>query len=227
VSLLRLYLDVETYRPRKEDAFINEEVIAIGVIEDWTRYDPESTSIKCEESEASGVGCVLRFFMIWGNNNDEGELVRSFYKYFMKVIMEVKNRAGIRKNRIIVVGFNVLRYDIPLLIQKGFEHKVDSLDRLNALWHDTFVIDYLQTTLPFNRMKFKDLRLERMVELARKASLNVEELHGSGEDVVKWYVEGHYDDIIEHLRRDLETVRVIDLNFRKFYSTLVKALESQ
>ena len=92
-----MYLDVETYRPRKEDTFINEEVIAIGVIEDWTRYDPESTSIKCEESEASGVGCVLRFFMIWGNNNDEGELVRSFYKYFMKVIMEVKNRAGIRK----------------------------------------------------------------------------------------------------------------------------------
>jgi hypothetical protein len=89
------------------------------------------------------------------------------------------------------------------------------------------VIDYLQTTLPFNRMKFKDLRLERMVELARKASLNVEELHGSGEDVVKWYVEGYYDDIIEHLRRDLEAVRVIDLNFRRFYSTLAKVLESQ
>jgi len=214
-----LYLDVETYRPRKEDAFINEEVIAIGVIEDWTRYDPESTSIRCEEGEASSVGCVFRFFTIWGNNNDKGELVRSFYKYFM----EVRNRADF----IVVVGFNVLRYDIPLLIQKGFEHKVDSLDRLNALWHDTFVIDYLQTTLPFNRMKFKDLCLERMVELARKAGLNVEELHGSGEDVKKWYVEGRYDDIIEHLRRDLEAVRVIDLNFRKFYSTLVKALESQ
>jgi hypothetical protein len=214
-----LYLDVETYRPRKEDAFINEEVIAIGVIEDWTRYDPESTSIKCEEGEASSAGCALRFFTIWRNNNNEGKLVRSFYKY----LMEVRNRADF----IVVVGFNVLRYDIPLLIQRGFEHEVDSLDRLNALWHDTFVIDYLQTTLPFNRMKFKDLRLERMVELARKASLNVEELHGSGEDVVKWYAEGHYDDIIEHLRRDLEAVRVIDLNFRKFYGTLVKALKPQ
>jgi hypothetical protein len=214
-----LYLDVETYRPNKESAFIKEKIIAIGVIEDWTRYDPESTSIRCEEGEASSVGCVFRFFTIWRNNNDEGELVRSFYKYFM----EVKNRVDF----IVVVGFNVLRYDIPLLIQRGFEHKVDSLDRLNALWHDTFVIDYLQTTLPFNRMAFKGLSLERMVELARKASLNVEELHGSGEDVVKWYAEGHYDDIIEHLRRDLEAVRVIDLNFRKFYGTLVKALEPQ
>jgi len=104
---------------------------------------------------------------------------------------------------------------------------VDSLGTLNALWHDTFVIDYLQTTLPLNGMTFKGLSLERMIKLARKASLNVEELHGSGEDVVKWYVEGHYDDIIEHLRRDLEAVRVIDLNFRKFYGTLVKALEPQ
>jgi hypothetical protein len=214
-----LYLDVETYRPNKESAFIKEKIIAIGVIEDWTRYDPESTSIRCEEGEASSVGCVFRFFTIWRNNNDESELVRSFYKYFM----EVRNRADF----IVVVGFNVLRYDIPLLIQKGFEHEVDSLERLNALWHDTFVIDYLQTTLPFNRMKFKDLRLERMVELARKASLDVEELHGSGEDVVRWYVEGHYDDVIEHLRRDLEAVRVIDLNFREFYGTLVKALEPQ
>jgi hypothetical protein len=214
-----LYLDVETYRPRKEDAFINEEVIAIGVIEDWTRYDPESTSIKCEEGEAASAGCALRFFTIWRNNNNEGKLVRSFYRY----LMEVRNRADF----IVVVGFNVLRYDIPLLIQKGFEHEVDSLDRLNALWHDTFVIDHLQTTLPFNRMKFKDLRLERMVELARKASLNVEDLHGSSEDIVRWYAEGHYDDIIEHLRRDLEAVRVIDLNFRKFYGTLVKALKPQ
>jgi hypothetical protein len=214
-----LYLDVETYRPNKESAFIKEKIIAIGVIEDWTRYDPESTSIRCEEGEASSVGCVFRFLTIWRNNNDESELVRSFYKYFM----EVRNRADF----IVVVGFNVLRYDIPLLIQKGFEHEVDSLERLNALWHDTFVIDYLQTTLPFNRMAFKDLRLERMVELARKASLDVEELHGSGEDVVRWYVEGHYDDVIEHLRRDLEAVRVIDLNFREFYGTLVKALEPQ
>ncbi len=214
-----MYLDVETYRPNKESAFIKEKIIAIGVIEDWTRYNPESASIRCKEGEASSVGCVFRFFTIWRNNNDEGELVRSFYKYFM----EVKNRADF----IVVVGFNVLRYDIPLLIQRGFEHKVDSLDRLNALWHDTFVIDYLQTTLPFNRMTFKGLSLERMVELARKASLNVGDLHGSGEDVVKWYVEGRYDDIIEHLRRDLEAVRVIDLNFKKFYCTLVKALESQ
>ena len=214
-----MYLDVETYRPNKESAFIKEKIIAIGVIEDWTRYDPESTSIRCEEGEASSVGCVFRFLTIWRNNNDESELVRSFYKYFM----EVRNRADF----IVVVGFNVLRYDIPLLIQKGFEHEVDSLERLNALWHDTFVIDYLQTTLPFNRMAFKDLRLERMVELARKASLDVEELHGSGEDVVRWYVEGHYDDVIEHLRRDLEAVRVIDLNFREFYGTLVKALEPQ
>ena len=217
--LLRLYLDVETYRPRKEGAFVNEGMIAIGVIEDWTRYDLESTGIKCGENEAPGAGCVLRFFTIWGNNNDEGELVRSFYRYFMGV----RNQADF----IIVVGFNVLRYDIPLLIQKGFKYRVDSLGRLNALWHNTLVIDYLQATLLFNGMAFKGLNLERMVEWARKAGLGVGELYGSGEDVVKWYEEKRYDDVVEHLGRDLEAVRVIDLNFRRFYTALVKALKPQ
>jgi hypothetical protein len=36
--MVRLYLDVETYRKRKEDAFVDEKVIDIGVIEDWTPY---------------------------------------------------------------------------------------------------------------------------------------------------------------------------------------------
>jgi len=31
---VRLYIDVETYRQRKEDAFTWEKVVAIGVIED-------------------------------------------------------------------------------------------------------------------------------------------------------------------------------------------------
>lgn len=214
---MRLYLDVETYRPRKEGAFVDEKVIAIGVVEDWTKYNPESASIKCEKNGPSGTGCVIRFFTSWENDNDEGALVRRFYEYFI----EINNK----NNLVITIGFNILRYDIPLLIQKGFEYRVESLDRLNVLWHNTFVVDYFQTTLPFNVMKFKGLNLEKMVMWAREAGLSLEELYGNGEDVVRWYIEGRYGDVIEHLRRDLEAIRTIDLNFRKFYSTLAKTLK--
>jgi hypothetical protein len=147
---VRLYLDVETYRPRKEGAFVDEKVIAIGVVEDWTKYNPESASIKCEKNGPSGTGCVIRFFTSWENDNDEGALVRRFYEYFI----EINNK----NNLVITIGFNILRYDIPLLIQKGFEYRVESLDRLNALWHNTFVVDYFQTTLPFQRDEIQGLK---------------------------------------------------------------------
>lgn len=42
---MRLYLDVETYRPRREDAFIQEKMIAIGVLGDLTPYDPKSSKV--------------------------------------------------------------------------------------------------------------------------------------------------------------------------------------
>lgn len=42
---MRLYLDIETYRPRKEDAFIGEKIIAIGLLEDRTPYVPEFSEI--------------------------------------------------------------------------------------------------------------------------------------------------------------------------------------
>jgi hypothetical protein len=64
-----------------------------------------------------------------------------------------------------------------------------------------------------------------MVVWARESGLSLEELYGNGEDVVRWYMEGRYGDVIEHLRRDLEAIRTIDLNFRKFYSTLAKTLK--
>lgn len=32
---MRLYLDVDTHRQREEDAFLQERVIAIGVLEDF------------------------------------------------------------------------------------------------------------------------------------------------------------------------------------------------
>ena len=40
--MVRFYLDLETYRPRKEDAFINERIISAGIILDETPYHENS-----------------------------------------------------------------------------------------------------------------------------------------------------------------------------------------
>ena len=46
--MTRLYLDIETYRRNRYDAFINERIIAISVLEDWTPYSEDSLSITSE-----------------------------------------------------------------------------------------------------------------------------------------------------------------------------------
>jgi len=98
--MVRLYLDIETYRKK---TFKDEKIIAIGVIEDWTPYKKESLE---EEGD-------LKKFSEWELNSEE-EVIRKFYSYVFDLI----NRADF----LVVVGFGILRFDIPLLIQKGVDY---------------------------------------------------------------------------------------------------------
>jgi len=205
---VRLYIDVETYRRRKKDAFINEKVIAIGVLEDKTRYTPESSSIWNEGDVA------FKFFTEW-EYDDERELILAFYKY-LRELVELWRRGKIRF--IEIIGFNILRFDIPLLVEKGFEHGAGNIAELNKLWYDTFAIDYLQASLPFNEMRFKDLSLRNLAERAKKTQIEIPEAHGTGKDVKKWYENKEYDKIIEHLKADLKITRIVDLNYKRIFN---------
>jgi len=68
--MVRIYLDIETYRPKKEDAFIHEKVIAIGILEDWTPYSPNSLNEPIEP----------QLFTEW-ELGSEKIVVEDFYKY--------------------------------------------------------------------------------------------------------------------------------------------------
>jgi len=188
---VRLYIDVETYRRRDEDAFVNEKVIAVGVLEDIAGPVPESPS-KC-----GGKDGVFRFFTEW-DCGSERELILAFYKYLRELVEQWRSGA-IRF--IEVIGFNILRFDIPLLVEKGVKYGAGSLAELNKLWYDTFTIDYLQASLPFNKMRFKGLTLRYLAEKAQEAGVKVPEAYGIGEDVRKWYENEEYNKIIEHLKK--------------------------
>lgn len=66
---MRIYLDIETYRPEVKKAFIYEKVISIGVLKDWTPYDPSSLNQSIEPS----------LFTEW-ELGSEGESLRVFTK---------------------------------------------------------------------------------------------------------------------------------------------------
>jgi len=120
---VRLYIDVETYRQRKEDAFTREKVIAIGVITDWTPYGPESAAVWDDDSVR------FHYFTEWSLGG-EAEVVQAFYDYLHSLVDHWRSGDIGFLN---VVGFNTLRSDIPLLVQKGVEHGVGDLAELNRL----------------------------------------------------------------------------------------------
>lgn len=182
--MVKLYFDVETYRPQGRGAFTEEKVIAIGVLEEQP-----------SDEEAS-----FKLFTEWKTGSEKAA-VGEFYRYL---------KALTGNDTVIVVGYNILRFDIPLLVQKGVEHGVGSLPELNKLWYNTYVIDLLQVTLPLNHMRFKGHSLEELSEKARSIALDIPEPYGKGADVAEWYEEGKYDEIEEHLKRDLGIIRAID-----------------
>ena len=189
----RLYLDVETYRPEKERAFVHERVIAIGAL-----FRRQSAA-RC-----SGHDVNYFLFTEW-KYGSEFNLISEFYGWFIKLIQSEK---------IIVIGFNILRFDIPLLIQKGVEYGVGNIAELNRLWHNTHTIDYQQAVLPYYD-GFP--RLEDLVEAASKAGIDVPKPYGSGKEVKVWYEKGEYDNIEKRLQTELNALCVIDLNFKRIY----------
>lgn len=208
-NMVRIYLDVETYRPRKkEDAFVNERVIAIGLLEDYTPHTTDSLN--------KPVNKLL--FKEWELGSEE-KVIRDFYRYLMGVIMSKKDKS------LTIVGFNILRMDIPLLIQKGVEYETKSMEgmgKLNQLWHNTFTIDFLQVLLSANKLEFKGLKLTKVFKLIRD-ELNYKDaplVEEHGEEVAKAYEEKRYGDIEQWLMQDLYATRYLDLS-----GALVKLIE--
>lgn len=204
---MRLYLDVETYRL---EAFANEKIIAIGVIEDWTPYHPSSTEIW------DPPNVIFRFFTEW-ELGSEDRVVTEFYRYLSGLLDRWERNEIAFIN---IVGFNILRFDIPLLVQKGVEYGAGSLMNLNSLWFNIPIVDYFQIMLLINEMKFKGLKLAFITEKARIVGVNVPEPYGSGGDVRRWYEGKYYNEIVKHLERDLEIIRIIDLNYKQVLRAL-------
>jgi len=200
---MRLYLDIETYRPKKDDVFIDEKIIAIGIIEDWTSYI-ECSSVNDERKTNTF------YFKEW-EYGDEKNIICEFYKYLNKL-----KDSQYKKNRFLeVIGFNILRFDIPLLIQKGFKYGVDGIENLNKLWHGTFVKDYFQICLPLNNMMFKNLKLTLLTDKLKNIGVDIPEPYGLSENIAELYKNNRYDEIIKHLETDLSIIRIVDLNSKK------------
>lgn len=184
--MVRLYFDIETYR---QGSAFNDKIIAIGIIEDWTPFRESSLSRGVDIHIFSKKNC--------GN---ESKIVHEFYKYIRVVSSRAKSLS--------IIGFGILRFDIPLLIQKGYEYGVDSLSELNRFfWHDIRTIDLFQVMLPTNSMRFKGNSLREIVRRANDIGLPIPQLYREGKEVKTLYEKGEFDEIEKHLVGDLKAIR--------------------
>ena len=97
-----------------------------------------------------------------------------------------------------LVGHNILRFDIPVLIYRAFENGLGSLNDLTTIFIDSFPVDTIQCLLPSNNLYFKGLGLN---DCARY--LGIEMKGCPGGEIAKHYEQGDYDEIIRHNIEDV------------------------
>jgi hypothetical protein len=190
--MVRLYLDLETLRPKKERAFVEERVIASGMLIDETPNYESSLKVSVEPilaTEWSGL--------------DECGIVA-------KVQSQVKDSLSSHRFTV-VVGFNISRFDILLLICRCVQNSLGQLDEVAKMWHDTFTIDYFQQLLVANNNSFKGFSLHRVLEVSERLGLNPPPHSPDGGAVKEHYDRREYAEIEEHLKQDLIAVRWLDL----------------
>jgi predicted PolB exonuclease-like 3'-5' exonuclease len=190
--MVRLYLDLETYRPRKEGSFVEERIISSGLLIDETPFQ--------EASLKENVEPIL--INEWDGLSEP------------QIISKVQDqiREAWKNHRFTVIcGFNILRFDIPLLICRCVQHSLGKPDEAAKMWNDCFTVDYFQQLLVANGIFFKGMTLEKIVEVSEKLGFNPPPYSTGGNVIKELYDQSKYKEIEEHLKQDLLIVRWLDL----------------
>ncbi len=133
----------------------------------------------------------------------EKRVIREFYKRLSKYTM--------------IIGFNILKFDIPILSFKATKYKIRNANNVFKLWHGPLTIDYHQVSLTLSGMRFKGLSLAYLADLLREKGISDVPERVSGKAIKKLYKNREYEKIERHLRKDLEITRLVDLNWKKLF----------
>ena len=192
--MVRLYMDVEAYRPERTGAFVNEKIILVAFLKDETPFSVDSLN-----KDAEVVTFPMEKF------SPENEIIKRSLEYVL--IQRSSHRF------VDVVGFNTLRFDIPLLIARGVANGIDDVATLSKMWYENFSADHFQLLLPANNRLFSGLSLDNVVKKARELNLQPKapEPYGKSTEIRTLYEQGNYGEVLKHCVADLKIARWLDL----------------
>ncbi len=194
--MVMLYLDIETL-----GTSIKDKIIAIGV---------------------SIVNGVRKIWKEW--ELGEKSVVEQFYEF-----LESLNP---KEQTVWVIGFNILKFDVPLLIHKAMKFNMD-VAKCFELWHDCFIEDERQVLLPLNDFRFGCLSAENVYkaikevlrEEIKRRKVKIREIKHKSDEIPKFYSEGKYDKIIEHLSSDLDFLEDLHYILKFKFNVLISKKE--
>lgn len=140
-------------------------------------------------------------------NSDETSILRDFFQYVREQL-----KTQIRTE---LVGFNILRFDIPFLVNRGVQNRIDSAENLLDLFHNTFTIDLMYCLLTCNDFRFAGIGA---YDVAQKLGLPCPQLRGK--DILRLYENKEYLKIEEHIREDIVFTECLDAELRKRISNI-------
>ncbi len=116
-----------------------------------------------------------------------------------------------RIDRLNIIGHNILRFDIPLIINRASAHGIATTGDLMRLLLDPYTIDTIQALLPGNNFYFKGLGLRDCVQ-----RLGIPSATCPSSEIITHYEAGNYAEIVEHVTEDV-------LNTEKLFNHLAGA----
>lgn len=147
-------------------------------------HDAKVISIQYRDGD--GNTTVLKEWL-----SSEKAILKEFYEHLLML-----RKTG----SITIVGHNMLRFDIPMLIHRMVLRKIDTHQNLLDLFHsDVFGYDTLQCLTPFNNFRFKGLNAQ---DLSSRLGIRPPK-HDSGQ-IPDFYRKGKYKEIEEHVLADLD-----------------------
>jgi hypothetical protein len=187
----RLYLDIETYRSR--EAFENEKIIACGFLVDNT----------LRESDNLNYDPKFKYFYAKKLSEE-----KKILKQILDFVCELRTNSNVE-----IVGFNILRFDIPLIIGRSAKLRIMDVERVSSIFYNCYCIDYSQILLPANEMRFKGLKLSTIISEAKSMNPRIPppEGHADGSKIKELFDQGRYEEIKEHCKADLDATRWLDL----------------
>jgi len=169
--MVTIYLDIETESQEKEPRF-RDKII----------------TIQYKEIVEGGQNPLI-ILKEW--EKGELQIICEFYEYFKGIVS---------RGYVQVIGFNLLRFDVPFLIYKLITFQIENnLDQIFETFRKVFWRDLRYCLYPLNNLSFKGLSEE---EVAKNLGLKLPE--PPSREIPKLYKERNYEKIIKHIESEFE-----------------------